>query len=68
MCRRFFVGDPKSGDPCIPCREFCNNHTDVCVSRDENEVRMMGSQQHTFKVRGHSEPRCVMFTHCVNVL
>ena len=51
MCRPFFVGDPKTGDPCIPCREFCFNHTDVCVSRDENEVRMMGSQQHTLKVR-----------------
>ncbi|KAL8608233.1 hypothetical protein ACOMHN_016688 [Nucella lapillus] len=46
MCRPFFVGDPKTGEACIPCREFCNNHTIVCVSRDENEVRMMGSQQH----------------------
>ncbi|XP_076454870.1 multiple epidermal growth factor-like domains protein 8 [Babylonia areolata] len=45
MCRPFFVGDPKTGEPCVPCREYCFNHTVVCVSRDENEVRMMGSQR-----------------------
>lgn len=29
-CKPGFVGDPISGQPCIPCIEFCHGHTEKC--------------------------------------
>ncbi|XP_067662212.1 multiple epidermal growth factor-like domains protein 8 [Haliotis asinina] len=29
-CKENFVGNPKKGGKCIPCHQFCNNHTNKC--------------------------------------
>ena len=31
--RPFFVGNPRLGRRCKPCREFCNSHTDICFDQ-----------------------------------
>uniref|UniRef100_A0A146L5D8 Multiple epidermal growth factor-like domains protein 8 n=2 Tax=Lygus hesperus TaxID=30085 RepID=A0A146L5D8_LYGHE len=30
-CKPLFVGDPTDNGECIPCSDYCNNHTDICV-------------------------------------
>ncbi|CAH0556746.1 unnamed protein product [Brassicogethes aeneus] len=30
-CKPLFVGDPKDGGECIPCLEYCNGQSHVCV-------------------------------------
>ncbi|RZC40710.1 Kelch 3 domain containing protein [Asbolus verrucosus] len=30
-CKPLFVGDPSDGGQCVPCLEYCNGHTPVCV-------------------------------------
>lgn len=49
-CDKFFVGDPKNNVNCVSCSDYCNGHSDVCVSenlvtftnltRDELEATM----------------------------
>ncbi|XP_055375614.1 multiple epidermal growth factor-like domains protein 8 isoform X2 [Condylostylus longicornis] len=34
-CKPLFVGNPKNKTSCVPCKEYCHGHTDVCVSKDE---------------------------------
>ncbi|CAA9996215.1 unnamed protein product [Nesidiocoris tenuis] len=31
-CLPLFVGEPTDNGECIPCSEYCNNHTDICVN------------------------------------
>lgn len=31
------MGDPSNGGQCIPCLEYCNGHTDVCVGTNVTE-------------------------------
>lgn len=33
-CKPLFVGDPKNNGDCVPCIDYCNGHSDVCVSHD----------------------------------
>ncbi|KAH9496424.1 Multiple epidermal growth factor-like domains protein 8, partial [Bulinus truncatus] len=44
-CLRGFVGNPKDGDRCKPCREYCYNHTDNCMSRDEYNYSLAGGSK-----------------------
>nr|CAI5852919.1 unnamed protein product [Callosobruchus analis] len=30
-CKPLFVGDPTDGGSCIPCLEYCNGHSSICV-------------------------------------
>lgn len=31
-CKPLFVGDPTDNGVCVPCEEYCNGHTDICVN------------------------------------
>lgn len=31
-CKPLFVGDPTDGGKCVPCFEYCHQHTSVCIS------------------------------------
>ncbi|KAJ9576933.1 hypothetical protein L9F63_006499, partial [Diploptera punctata] len=31
-CKPFFVGDPTNNGQCVPCIEYCNGHTAVCIN------------------------------------
>lgn len=33
-CMPLFVGDPRNNGECVPCIDYCNGHTDICVARD----------------------------------
>lgn len=33
-CKPLFVGDPRNNGECVPCIDYCNGHTDICVARD----------------------------------
>lgn len=33
-CKPFFVGDPPNDRGCIPCKLYCNEHTDVCLNSE----------------------------------
>ncbi|XP_047489262.1 multiple epidermal growth factor-like domains protein 8 [Penaeus chinensis] len=33
-CKPFFVGDPSNGGSCVSCYNYCNTHTNSCISRD----------------------------------
>ncbi|XP_067133716.1 multiple epidermal growth factor-like domains protein 8 [Centruroides vittatus] len=33
-CKPFFVGNPTNGGKCIPCKVYCNGHSDLCFSSD----------------------------------
>ncbi|GFS15989.1 multiple epidermal growth factor-like domains protein 8 [Elysia marginata] len=35
-CKPMFVGNAKNGGECIPCLEFCNGHTNTCMTLDES--------------------------------
>lgn len=35
-CRPLFVGDPRDGNKCIPCKEYCNGHTNICLVHDSD--------------------------------
>ncbi|XP_055855625.1 multiple epidermal growth factor-like domains protein 8 [Episyrphus balteatus] len=37
-CQPLFVGNPKEGKNCVPCLEYCNGHTDVCVNAEFDPV------------------------------
>lgn len=37
-CKPLFVGDPKNNGECIPCQEYCNGHSDVCVHRNSDVI------------------------------
>ncbi|XP_055593040.1 multiple epidermal growth factor-like domains protein 8 [Uranotaenia lowii] len=41
-CMPFFVRDTRNNGECIPCSDFCNGHTDLCIGKDmEQTVRNM---------------------------
>lgn len=31
-CLPLFVGDPTDGGECVPCVDYCNGHTQVCIN------------------------------------
>ena len=31
-CKPLFVGDPRNGRPCISCFDYCNGHSNICLS------------------------------------
>lgn len=31
-CKPLFVGDPTDNGECVPCIEYCNGHTHVCIN------------------------------------
>lgn len=31
-CKPLYVGDPTNNGKCVPCFEYCHQHTDVCVN------------------------------------
>lgn len=35
-CQPLFVGNPRDGGECVPCLNYCNGHTDVCVAADSD--------------------------------
>ena len=37
-CQPFFVGNARNGGTCSSCSTLCNNHTDICVSRGEQQA------------------------------
>lgn len=41
-CRPLFVGDPRDNGECVPCIDYCNGHSDVCVNRDTDaSIRLL---------------------------
>lgn len=41
-CKPLFVGDPRDNGECVPCFDYCNGHTDICVANDaEPTVKSM---------------------------
>lgn len=30
-CEPFYVGNPSKGGACVPCLDYCNQHTNICV-------------------------------------
>ncbi|XP_041369444.1 multiple epidermal growth factor-like domains protein 8 [Gigantopelta aegis] len=36
-CKPKFVGNPHNGGSCVPCSVFCNNHTNLCFRKDDDE-------------------------------
>lgn len=42
-CQPLFVGDARNNGECVPCLDYCNGHTDICVARDtiDTVVRQM---------------------------
>ncbi|XP_046676550.1 multiple epidermal growth factor-like domains protein 8 isoform X2 [Homalodisca vitripennis] len=36
-CRPLYVGDPTEGGECVPCVDYCNGHTHVCVNESVTE-------------------------------
>uniref|UniRef100_A0A1B0CSP3 Multiple epidermal growth factor-like protein 8 n=2 Tax=Lutzomyia longipalpis TaxID=7200 RepID=A0A1B0CSP3_LUTLO len=35
-CQRFFVGDPRNNGECVPCIDYCNGHSDLCVMKSSD--------------------------------
>lgn len=33
-CKPLFVGNPKNNGQCVPCLQYCNGHSDICVAQD----------------------------------
>lgn len=31
-CRPLFVGNPADNGQCVPCLEYCNGHTRICIN------------------------------------
>lgn len=31
LCEPFYVGNPAAGGRCVPCLEYCHQHTNICV-------------------------------------
>lgn len=31
-CQPLFVGDPSNSGQCVPCIEYCNGHTSICIN------------------------------------
>ncbi|CAH0390198.1 unnamed protein product [Bemisia tabaci] len=31
-CKSYFVGDPTNNGECVPCVDYCNGHTHVCIN------------------------------------
>ncbi|XP_049279907.1 multiple epidermal growth factor-like domains protein 8 [Anopheles funestus] len=45
-CLPFYVGDPRNGGSCVPCVQYCNGQTDLCIGRDqEATMRNMTRQE-----------------------
>lgn len=45
-CKPFFVGNPTNGGKCIPCRQYCNGHSDLCFSSDFLNSTLLNSFSH----------------------
>ncbi|XP_063223363.1 multiple epidermal growth factor-like domains protein 8 [Bacillus rossius redtenbacheri] len=35
-CKPLFVGDPRNNGQCVPCVEYCNGHTHVCINNSSD--------------------------------
>lgn len=45
-CLPFYVGDPRNGGTCVPCVQYCNGQTDLCIAREqEATMRNMSRQE-----------------------
>lgn len=60
-CKPFFVGDPLNSGKCIPCKTYCNNHSEVCLDYElydkiKNFSGLLGAihtQEDIEKLTGH---------------
>lgn len=41
-CEALFVGNPADNGQCVPCLEYCNGHTHVCIN-DSMTVPVSGN-------------------------
>ncbi|XP_035828225.1 multiple epidermal growth factor-like domains protein 8 [Aplysia californica] len=55
-CKPMFVGDPKKGGRCMPCREYCNNHTDICMTQHEHDLSLFNNLD-SFDPHNRHSPR-----------
>jgi len=38
QCRPRYVGNPRDGGQCKSCHEFCNTHSNICISKEEIDI------------------------------
>lgn len=53
-CEPFYVGNPSKGGACVPCLDYCNQHTNICVEAgqlDFNESSASLSPSEYLEVR-----------------
>ena len=79
-CKPFYVGNPVNSGKCIPCKTYCNNHSDVCLNRElydrlKNFTGLLGAinSQEDIKMTGQlieegplSDAVCVNCKHNTN--
>ena len=60
-CKPLFVGDPTNNGQCVPCIEYCNGHTAICVNSSIiNLPDLPPSELENFLVEGPtSHARCI---------
>jgi len=48
-CKPMFVGDPIAGQECVPCLDFCNGNTDICMNKTNKDDinRQLGNPNRT---------------------
>lgn len=42
-CKPLFVGDPTENVECVPCSDYCNGHTDICVNDTIQDISFVSS-------------------------
>ncbi|UYV69928.1 MEGF8 [Cordylochernes scorpioides] len=46
QCKPFFVGNPVNGGRCLPCRVYCNGHSEVCLSPEQYNLSSPSLTEH----------------------
>lgn len=65
-CRPLFVGDPRDNGECVPCLDYCNGHSDVCVARDTDAVNMMLNRAELENLLDEGPPSDAVCLRCAN--
>lgn len=48
-CKKWYVKSDKNGD-CIPCNEYCNGHSDLCVPADRDDLKFKSRSELEFEL------------------
>lgn len=65
-CQPLFVGNPREGKECVPCLDYCNGHTDVCVAPDSDPVVFNMSKSDLERILTQGPPSNATCLRCAN--